>query len=144
MNQPPRHGVFFIHFLRLLLTAYEAWDRTAKAIKKDPHSMPSDPLIAIVFSALGAEAFINELAEMAQRDADMSQPGLGNTDTLRDLAATITAIDKERLPEQLQRKYLEASPTPRVSGNRSAHSDGLGTATGYASTCCHWASRCHP
>ena len=74
MNEPPRHGVFFIHFLRLLLTAYEARNRTAEAIKKDPRSMPSDPLIAIVFSALGTEAFINEVAEMAQRDADMSEP----------------------------------------------------------------------
>jgi hypothetical protein len=71
--------------------------------------MPSDPLIAIVFSALGAEAFINELAEMAQRDADISEPDLGNIDTLRHLAATLTAIDNERPPEQLQRKYLEAS-----------------------------------
>ena len=71
--------------------------------------MPSDPLIAIVFSALGAEAFINELAEIAQRDADMSEPNTGNIDTLWDLAAALTAIDKERRSEQLERKYLEAS-----------------------------------
>ena len=109
MNEPPPDGVFFIHFLRLLLTAYEARNRTAEAIKKDPRSMPADPLIAIVFSALGTEAFINELAEMAQRDADMSEPDLRNTDTLRHLAAVLTAIDKKRPPEQLQQKYLEAS-----------------------------------
>jgi hypothetical protein len=109
VNKPPRHGAFFIHFLRFLITAHEARNRTAEAIKKDSRSMPSDPLIAIVFSALGAEAFINELAEMAQRDADMAEPGRENIDMLHQLAATLTAIEKDQLREQLQRKYLQTS-----------------------------------
>jgi hypothetical protein len=116
VNEPPRHGAFFIHFLRLFLTAYEARNRTAEEIKKNPRSMPFDPLISIIFSALGAEAFINELAEMAQRDADMAEPDREDIDTLLQLAATLTAIEKDQLREQLQRKYLQTS---RILGKQA-------------------------
>src|SRR6266508_1432362 len=96
MNQQPRHGIFFVHYYHFLVTAYEARNRTAAAIEAMPQAVPPDALITIVFSALGVEAFINELTEMAQRDADMYGPGFRSTDTLRDLAATLTEVENAR------------------------------------------------
>jgi len=107
MNQQRRHGAFFVHYYHYVVTAYDARNRTAAAIAANPAAMPADALIAIVFAALGVEAFINELAEMAQRDADMYGPGLGGTATLRDLATTLVEIEDARGPVEL--KYQMAS-----------------------------------
>jgi hypothetical protein len=110
MIQQRNHGVFFIHYYHYLVTAYDARNRTAEKIAANRDSMPAEALITIVFSALGVEAFINELAEMAQRDADMAQgyePEPRSTEQLRDLAARLTALENTR--EQVQRKYQTAS-----------------------------------
>jgi hypothetical protein len=123
MSKQPRHGAFFVHFGQYLLMAYHARNRTAAANEETPGSIPSDALIAIVFSALGAEAFINELTEMAQRDADFFEGKLisdelrNHTDVLRDLAATLTEIEDARgqveLKYQMAGKVLSGRTFPR-------------------------------
>lgn len=107
MSQQRRPGVFSVHFSHYLVTAYEARNRTKQAIDASPESMPPDALIAIVFSAFGAEAFINELAELAQRDVDHSKEVLNDAETLRDLAAILTEIEETR--GQVELKYQMAS-----------------------------------
>ena len=109
MNKPRRHGAFFAHFAHLLLIAHQARNQSAEAVKDNPQSMPPDTLIAVVFSAVGAEAFINELAKVAQRDSDLWGHSFSNTDSLRNLATKLAQIDNDRPRDQLQAKYLEAS-----------------------------------
>jgi hypothetical protein len=114
MIKQRNHGVFFVHYYHYLVTAYDARNRTAEKIAANQDSMPAEALITIVFSALGIEAFINELAEMAQRDADMAQryeSELRSMGQLRELAARLTAL--ENTHEQVQRKYQAASEVLR-------------------------------
>jgi hypothetical protein len=116
MRQQRHHGALAIHYFEYLMTAYGARNRAAKAIADDPASMPSDAIIAIVFSAFGVEAFINELGEMAQRDADLS-PGVHGTGTLLDLALILMEIEEAsgsvELKYQMTSRVLSGRTFPK-------------------------------
>jgi hypothetical protein len=54
------------------------------------------------FSALGVEAFVNEVGEMAGRGANLPVSGVAAIDQLRDLSATLTEIEASKGPVQLK------------------------------------------
>ncbi len=95
-------GAFFVHCFHYLLTAYEARNRAAALIAAEPFALPPDALVAIIFSALGAEAFINEVGEMAGRDVHSGVSGVELFDQLDDLAATLAEIEGSKGPVELK------------------------------------------
>jgi hypothetical protein len=103
-------GGFWLQYLQV---AREGRDSAVAAVAVNPDTIHSGHIIAIVFSALTVEAFINELMEAADVDAEqrerygMASPVL---DTLGDLASILGAIEADRgslaLKYQMARKVL--------------------------------------
>lgn len=113
MPQSPR-GAFFLHWFRFLCLAAEARTEADRAGTENPQAYPArEALSAILFSALAAEAFINELGEAAARDTyslkGVGPPGFSvpGTDDLTDLAEVLDTIEEEHGPLEL--KYLMTS-----------------------------------
>lgn len=87
-------GAFFVHWFELFCLATEARDKANEIQAASPDAWPPEALSAILFSALAAEAFINELAEAAARDANGPwMTDLPGVDLLRDLAETLDMIE---------------------------------------------------
>ena len=87
-------GAFFVHWFELYCLAIEARDKANDIQAASPDAWPHEALSAILFASLAAEAFINELAEAAARDANGPwMTGLPGVDLLRDLAETLDAIE---------------------------------------------------
>ena len=98
-------GGFGPHWPEFMHFAAEARDAAIELETADPGASPMrDALSAILFSALAAEAFINELPEAAYRDAYGTR-GLQLTaaPVLDDLATTLNAMERAR--ESIQAKY---------------------------------------
>jgi hypothetical protein len=98
-------GGFGPHWPEFMHFAAEARDAATQVETADPEAWPMrDALSAILFSALAAEAFINELPEAASRDAYSARGlRLPATAVLDDLAATLNAM--EQAHESTQSKY---------------------------------------
>ena len=90
----PRHyGAFDSHWPRFLHCAGDARDRARQVEKDYPRAAPlPDSLTAILFSAIAAEAFINELAEGASRDM-ASFRGLSNESDFAHLGELASALE---------------------------------------------------
>jgi hypothetical protein len=87
-------GAFFVHWFELFCLATKERDKANEVQAASPNAWPDEALSAILFSALAAEAFINELAEAAARDASGHwMAGLPGVDLLRDLAETLDMIE---------------------------------------------------
>jgi len=87
-------GAFFVHWFELLCIATGARDRAKDVQTASPDAWPHEALGGIIFSTLAAEAFINELAEAAARDAGGQwMTGRPGVDLLRDLADTLDEIE---------------------------------------------------
>jgi hypothetical protein len=99
-------GAFFPHWFDFLCLAAEARDRAQQAAASSQEQPTSEALTAILFSALAAEALINELPEAAARAAD-SQTDVPGLDILADLAATLAMVEKAQ--GQIDLKYQLAS-----------------------------------
>jgi hypothetical protein len=98
-------GGFGPHWPEFMHFAAEARDAAIQIETANPKAWPMrDALSAILFSALAAEAFINELPEAASRDAygirDLRLPA---APVLDDLATTLNAM--EQAHERIQSKY---------------------------------------
>jgi hypothetical protein len=98
-------GGFGPHWPEFMHFAAEARDAAVQVETADPKAWPMrDALSAILFSALAAEAFINELPEAASRDAyAIRDLQLRAVSVLDDLAATLNAM--EQAHERIQLKY---------------------------------------
>lgn len=99
-------GTFFPHWFHFLCLASEARDRAKQAAVNDASQPTSEALSAVLFSALAAEAFINELGEAATRTAGL-HPTVRGLDVLADLAAVLDLTEKAQ--GQIDLKYLLAS-----------------------------------
>jgi len=87
-------GAFFVHWFELYCLAIEARDKANEIQAASPDAWPHEALSAILFASLAAEAFINEVAEAAARDANGPwMTDLPGVDLLRDLAGTLSAIE---------------------------------------------------
>jgi hypothetical protein len=62
MAQGTGKRVLAINWPVYLTIARDARDKASEIMSRNPNSAPTDALVAIVMSALAAEAFINELA----------------------------------------------------------------------------------
>jgi hypothetical protein len=98
-------GGFGPHWPEFMHFAAEARDAAIQVETANPKASPMrDALSAILFSALAAEAFINELPEAASRDVycirDLQLPA---APVLDDLALTLNAM--EQAHEGIQPKY---------------------------------------
>ncbi len=98
-------GGFGPHWPEFMHFAAEARDAAVQVETANPKAWPMrDALSAFLFSALAAEAFINELPEAASRDAygirDLQLPAAL---VLEDLAATLNAM--EQAHDRIQLKY---------------------------------------
>jgi hypothetical protein len=98
-------GGFGPHWPEFMHFAAEARDAAIQVETANPKAWPMrDALSAILFSALAAEAFINELPEAASRDAhgirDLQLPA---APVLDDLVTTLNAL--EQAHERIQPKY---------------------------------------
>ena len=101
-------GGFGAHWPEFMHSATEARDRVNEIETADPQAWPMrDALSAILFSAIAAEAFINELPEAASRDAyDVRNLQVPAVTVLENLAATLNAMEQAR--DQIQDKYHAA------------------------------------
>jgi hypothetical protein len=101
-------GGFGAHWPEFMHFATEARDRANEIETADPQAWPMrDALSAILFSAIAAEAFINELPEAASRDAyDVRNLQVPAVTVLENLAATLNAMEQAR--ERIQDKYHAA------------------------------------
>ncbi|MEU7939154.1 hypothetical protein [Microbispora bryophytorum] len=100
-------GVFFPHWFEFLTLAAQSRDRARETSASSAEGQPvAEALTAILFSALSAEAFINELAEVAERVTDLPQSE-AQFRTFSDLAETLDMIEKSQ--GQIDLKYQLAS-----------------------------------
>jgi hypothetical protein len=90
----------WIHWFSYLMIAREAHERAVAVQKNSPNAAPGDALVAVVFSALAVEAFINELTEMAERSTVLSLPTENGAVT--DLGRTLSAIEDAKGPVELK------------------------------------------
>jgi hypothetical protein len=108
-------GTFFPHWFEFMCLAAQARDRAQEAAATSEGQPTSEALTTILFSALAAEALINELAEAAARAANLhaDTPGF---DILADLAATLDMTEKAQgqidLKYQLTSKILIGKTFP--------------------------------
>jgi hypothetical protein len=101
-----RSGTFFPHWFEFLCLAAQARDRAQQTSGSANGQPTSEALTAILFSALAAEALINELGEAAARSANL-HPDVRGLDTLADLATMLDTT--ERAQGQIDLKYHLAS-----------------------------------
>ena len=100
------------------MIAREARDETQKIITERPDSLPASSITAIIMSALAVEAFINELAEMADM-VQLSREGIASTaaDLLQDLANALSEVENDKgstaLKYQMAYKILSGHTFPR-------------------------------
>jgi hypothetical protein len=101
-------GGFGPHWPEFMHFAAAARDKANEIEAADPRAWPmQDALSAILFSALAAEAFINELPEAASRDAyAIRDLQLLAALVLDDLATTLNAMEEAR--QEIQLKYHAA------------------------------------
>jgi hypothetical protein len=105
-------GTFFPHWFEFLCLAAEARDRAQQATGSGDGQQTAEALTAILFSALAAEALINELGEMATRVVDLHSnlPDLDTTPNLATIADLATILDMtEKAQGQIDLKYQLAS-----------------------------------
>jgi hypothetical protein len=87
----------FINSGVLFEIAKRAYDRARDAAPHDRSPDSSDSLVAIVFSAVAAEAFINEIGELAsQPDAASRGLGLTDPDEVKSLARLLSEVEDSR------------------------------------------------
>jgi hypothetical protein len=95
--------VLFINWPVYLTIAREARDKAIEIMSGDPNSAPTDALVAIVMSALAAEAFINELAWWADMHTADIEIGVSSAlDLLREVADALAAVEANKGPTELK------------------------------------------
>jgi len=97
-------GAFFTHWGEFLQFAAEASANAKQVVAAEPKAWPMrDALGAILFSAIATEAFINDLAEAAAREADHAHDmQLPAAPVLADLAAVLNSVEDDRGGVQLK------------------------------------------
>lgn len=101
-------AAFWMHSTMLWRIASSARDRAIAAVRENPEANPSDATIALVFSAMAAEGFINELATYCAAAASHEYVRSTKGPTVhQELGTTIAEIEKSKGSSLL--KYLMAS-----------------------------------
>ena len=118
MAQGTGKRVLSINWPVYLTIAREARDKASEIMSRDPNSAPTDALVAIVMSALAAEAFINELAWWADmHTADIKIGASPALDLLRKVADELAVVEAQRgsteLKYQTTAEILSGSEFPR-------------------------------
>lgn len=112
--------ILVTHWAYYLSIAREARDETQKIIASNSAALPGSSLVAIIMSALAAEAFVNELGEAADM-ARIGREGILSPalDSLQDLANALTEVEDDRgstaLKYQMAYRILSGHTFPKGS-----------------------------